>query len=64
MLHELFMDRLKACAKRTRRSDEEDFMVNDFAAGNIDDAYDIGFTDGETQLAQEILTAMNIDWNE
>lgn len=64
MLHELFMDRLKICAKRTRRSDEEDFMVNDFAAGNIDDAYDIGFTDGETQLAQEILTAMNIDWNE
>lgn len=43
---------LKDCAKPIERSD--DWMVNDAAGGNIDDAYEIGRQDGEAELAQMI----------
>jgi hypothetical protein len=35
--------------------DDKDFMVYDYAAGNIDDAYYGGSDDGEVLLAREIL---------
>lgn len=36
-------------------SDNEDFMVYDYAAGNIDDAYNGGVDDGEIMLARSLL---------
>ena len=35
--------------------DNEEFMVDDYAGGNIDDAYEIGFKDGRVDLARELL---------
>lgn len=35
--------------------DTEDFMVCDYAGGNIDDAYEIGFDAGEVSLARKIV---------
>lgn len=52
---------LIAIAKRSAVFDEHD-MVDDFAGGNIDDAYNIGSEDGETSLARQILTDMNIPY--
>lgn len=43
---------LKDCAKPIERSD--DWMINDAAGGNIDDAYDIGRQDGEADLAEQL----------
>lgn len=37
--------------------DDADFVPDDYAGGNIDDAWDGGFTDGETSMCREILVA-------
>lgn len=34
--------------------DNDDFMVDDYAGGNIDDAYALGERAGEVQLARDI----------
>ena len=47
--------KLEKLAARKCWSDNEDFMVDDYAGGNIDDAYYGGNTDGETDLARELL---------
>jgi hypothetical protein len=45
----------KACC------DNEGFMVDDYAAGNIDDAYSIGCDDGEILLARELKALYEAD---
>jgi hypothetical protein len=37
-------------------------MVDDYAGGNIDDAFYGGQHDGEVTLAREILTELGIGW--
>lgn len=53
------MDKLKEelqkLANRKIAQDNEDFMVNDYAGGNIDDAYFLGCDAGETLLARRLL---------
>ena len=44
--------------------EDEDVVIDDFAGGNVDDAYNIGQSDGEIYLARRILGSMGIDWNE
>ena len=39
-------------------------MIDDCAAGNIDDAYYAGSSDGEILLAREILGELEIDYEE
>ena len=38
---------------------EEDFMVDDYAGGNIDDAWSSGMEDGKCEIAHEILAILN-----
>lgn len=61
-MNEEMIERLKALAKRTAWADEEDLIVDDYAGGNVDDAYSGGERDGQIQLARDILHSMNIDW--
>lgn len=49
------IEKLEKLAKRGCWCDDEDFTVDDFACGNIDDAYRGGLGDGEAMLAREIL---------
>lgn len=59
-----YIDQLKALAKRSAGwVDDEEFMVDDYAGGNIDDAYQLGEQHGATQLAREILDTLGVDWN-
>ena len=46
---------LQKMAKLRVWSDDPDFMVDDYAAGSIDDAYYGGVSDGEVCLARHIL---------
>lgn len=46
---------LEELAKKKAWSDNEDLLVNDYAGGNIDDAYEGGINDGEILLARQIL---------
>lgn len=55
----------KLAAKKTRpqRDEEkgEDFSPNDWAGGNIDDAYSHGEEDGAIGLAQEMIAMLDGD---
>ena len=48
-------DRLEKVAAKGACYDNEEFMVDDYAGGDIDDAYEIGFKDGRVDLARELL---------
>ena len=47
--------KLEKLARRKCWADDEDFMIDDYAGGNIDDAYYGGCDDGEAFLAREVL---------
>lgn len=61
-LSQALIDRLIKQAKRVTWAESDDIDVYDFSGGNVDDAYDGGCEDGETNLAQEILTELGISW--
>ncbi len=46
---------LTTLAERECGCDNEDFCVDDYAGGNVDDAYSNGVSAGETLLARTLL---------
>lgn len=48
-------EKLEKLAAKKCWCDDEEFMVDDYAAGNIDDAYCGGADDGEVLLARALL---------
>ena len=58
------INKLKKLAQERAHTDREGFMIDDCAAGNIDDAYYAGSSDGEIGLAREILGELEIDYEE
>ena len=46
---------LEELAAQTCWCDDEDFVVDDYAGGNVDDAYSGGNRDGEVELARSLL---------
>jgi hypothetical protein len=65
-MNEMFIARLKDLARGECYYDDpdEDKIVDDYAGGNIDDAFDVGERAGEVVLARDVLDAMGIDWRE
>lgn len=51
----LLEEKLQKIANQVVWSDDAEFMVNDYAGGNIDDAFYGGQDDGAVQLARELL---------
>jgi hypothetical protein len=56
------LNKLLELAKKTVRRYEDDFMADDYAGGNIDDAWYGGMKDGERSLAQEILDLEGVEY--
>lgn len=46
---------LRAIAGRHLKQGDEDFSPDDYAGGNIDDAFYAGESDGEIYIAREVL---------
>jgi len=46
---------LQKIADKTAWQDDKEFIPDDYAGGNIDDAYNGGVSDGEILMAKEIL---------
>lgn len=44
--------------------EDEDVCVDDYAGGNVDDAFDVGERAGEVMLARRILDDLGIEWRE
>lgn len=56
------IEKLVDCARRKCWADDPEFMVDDYAAGNIDDAYFGGNEDGYAQCARDTLELLDISW--
>jgi hypothetical protein len=50
------VEMIREIAAKTARYDAEDFMIDDYAGGNIDDAFRMGQEDGEILFARRLLT--------
>jgi len=63
-MDEKLIDRLKKLASSECYYDDEDEdkVVDDYAGGNVDDAFSAGEYAGQIMLARDILTALKIQW--
>lgn len=52
---ETLIKKLVDLASQRIASDNDDFMVDDYAGGNIDDAFSLGCDCGEVQFARDLL---------
>jgi hypothetical protein len=57
---------LKQTARKSTYEDnaEEDDIIYDWCGGNVDDAFEMGITQGEVDMARMILSELNISWTE
>ena len=65
MSYELSADyvaQLKQRAETLCWSDDPELMVDDYAGGNIDDAYQGGERAGDIQRARSVLDALGVDY--
>ncbi len=58
---EELIQKLKKIASRKCWSDDEEFIPDDYAGGNIDDAYSGGVDDGRVDMAREILAELGVE---
>ena len=58
------VETLKKMARQDNCTENDDFMVDDYAGGNIDDAFELGRDSSEIDLARWILSELNISWAE
>lgn len=63
-MNDNLIEKLKKLASSECFFDDEDAIVDDYAGGNVDDAFDAGSHAGEVTLARYILNSMEISWNE
>ena len=65
-MNEAMIEELKRIARQECFYDDEDedVIVDDYAGGNIDDAFSVGETAGETMLARSLLEDLGIEWAE
>ena len=63
-MNEKIIAKLKELAERSCWTDDDEFMVDDYAGGNMDDAFEGGCRNGEVWLAREILSALGVEYNE
>jgi hypothetical protein len=65
-MNERLIEKLKDLARGECFYDDPDpdVIVDDYAGGNIDDAFACGERAGEIVLARDILSTLGIAWNE
>ena len=63
-MEERMIEHLKSFARKECYYDDEDDnkCVDDYAGGNVDDAFGVGEHAGEVMLARDILAHMGISW--
>lgn len=59
------VERLKKFARKEcyHDNDDDSKCIDDYAGGNVDDAFSEGEHSGEVMLARDILTHMGISWS-
>lgn len=64
MTIDTLIEELKEIALQQAWDDDEDFMADDYAGGNIDDAFYGGHRSGRIDMAREVLINLGIEWDE
>lgn len=49
----------KTAAFKAHSDGNEDFNPHDYSGGNIDDAYQLGYDDGEIKFARRLMSILN-----
>ena len=62
MTIEQLVDKLREIALQEAWDDDPDFMVDDYAGGNEDDAFYGGQRSGEIILARQLLTDIGVEY--
>ena len=57
-----YVAKIKKVAERRCWSDDPNFLIDDYAAGNEDDAYYGGEQAGEVQFARTLLDAIGVEY--
>lgn len=57
-IDENVLKELKELAKKHNPAYDEDFIAEDWAGGNFDDAHSLGMRHGEIDLAQRVICAI------
>ena len=65
-MNKQMIEKLKKLARAECYYDDEDddVTVDDYAGGNIDDAFAVGEKAGEVILARDVLDSLGIKWSE
>lgn len=53
---------LKNLARNDIWADDPDLMIDDYAGGNVEDAFGGGYRSGQTELARDLLSSFGISW--
>lgn len=53
---------IEKLANKNANCDQEDFAVDDYAGGNMDDAYELGCSDGEILLAKQLIVYLDEEY--
>lgn len=61
-LPDVFVQKIKEIAEQRCWSDDPEFLVDDYAGGNEDDAYYGGERAGEVQFARTVLDALGVEY--
>ena len=62
ILPDSFVAKIKEIAEQQAWSDDPDFLVDDYAGGNEDDAFYGGERAGEIQFARTVLDAIGVEY--
>lgn len=62
-LPDSFVQEIKKIAEQQCWSDDPEFLVDDYAGGNEDDAYYGGERAGEVQFARTLLDVIGVEYN-
>ena len=57
-MNEEIIELIEQVAKKPTYSDDDDFVVDDCAGGNVDDAFSCGMDEGEILFARKLLELM------
>lgn len=62
VLPDEYVEKIKKIAEERCWADDPDFLVDDYAGGNEDDAYYGGERAGEIQFARTVLDAIGVEY--
>ena len=62
-MNSVFEKQLISIASKKLPEDKEDFTVQDYAGGNVDDAYNLGLEAGSVYRARDVCVMLGLNYD-